>query len=82
MLKDILENLLTEIKNEKNQEYVQYIFEPVYNKIKITYSIIVLLLLIIIINLIYVSTKIHLFKICNCNGISAASVVPEIGSKL
>jgi hypothetical protein len=58
MIKDILENLIKEIRNEKNQKQLTFVLEPVYNKLKFSYYLIVVLLLLMLINLVYISYRI------------------------
>ncbi len=62
MIKELFDNLILEIGNEKNQERLSFVVEPLYNKIKFSYYIIVLLLLLIIANLLYISFKIYVFS--------------------
>lgn len=58
MIKDILENLIKEVRNEKNQKHLTFVLEPVYNKLKFSYYLIVVLLLLMLINLVYISYNI------------------------
>ena len=53
MIKDLLENLIKEIQNEKNQASLYAAIEPFTYKIKTGYFLIVFLLALMVINLIY-----------------------------
>jgi hypothetical protein len=59
MIKDILENLIKEIQNEKNQASLYAAIEPFSYKIKTGYLLIVFLLGLIVINLIYSNTLLN-----------------------
>jgi len=53
MIKDILENLIKELQNEKNQENLHSALEPFSLRIKLSFYLVVFLLILIICNLIY-----------------------------
>lgn len=56
MIRDILDQVIQEAKDNKNQEVMSSIFKPLTYKIKIAYTIILLLLIILIINVLYSNT--------------------------
>ncbi len=62
MIKEVFDNLIQEIANEKNQERLSYAVEPLNNKIRISYYIVVFLLILIVFNLFYISSKIYVSK--------------------
>ena len=74
MIKELFDNLILEIGNEKNQERLSYVVEPLYNKMKYSYYIIVLLLLLVIANLLYISFKIYVFS--NVPSVTLPTVPP------
>ncbi len=61
MLKDIVETIIRELQNEKNQEYIEFVFKPMSYKIKTSFYIIVIMLILIIGNLVY--SNVLLFEI-------------------
>jgi len=56
MIKDLFHNLIKEIQDEKNQEVLYLVLEPLTNKLKFSYYMIVFLLLLMVANLIYSNT--------------------------
>lgn len=76
MIKELFDNLILEIGNEKNQERLSYVVEPLYNKMKFSYYIIVLLLLLVIANLLYISFKIYVFSNVQIPPISTVPIIP------
>lgn len=63
MIKDILENITKELKNEKNQKQLNFVLEPVYNKVKFYYYTIVIILFMILMSLLYISVSISVKSI-------------------
>ena len=53
MIKDILENLIKELQNEKNQENLHSALEPFSLRIKLSFYLVVFLLILIICHVIY-----------------------------
>jgi len=53
MFKDIIETISKELQNEKNQEHISSVIEPVSYRIKTSFYIITILLILIIANLVY-----------------------------
>ncbi len=79
MIKEIFDSLIQEIGNERNQERLTYVVEPLYNKMKISYYIIILLMLLIIANLLYITFKVYMFS--NIQGVTVPTIsVPVVNS--
>jgi hypothetical protein len=53
MIKDIIENILRELQNEKNKDNFYSVLEPFANKLKFSYYIIIFFMIAIILNLMY-----------------------------
>jgi hypothetical protein len=53
MFKDIIETVVKELQNIKNQEYLDTVLGPVLYRIKSSYYIIIILLIAIVGNLVY-----------------------------
>ncbi len=53
MFKDIIETIAKELQNEKNQEHLYSVFEPLSHRIKTSFYIVIILLILIVGNLIY-----------------------------
>lgn len=60
MIKDILENFVKEMKNEKNQRQLNFVLEPAYNKIKFYYYTVVIILFLILMSLLYISINLSI----------------------
>ncbi len=78
MIKELFDNLILEIGNEKNQERLSYVVDPLYNKLKFSYYIIVVLLLLVTANLLYISFKIYMFSSVNGVTIPAVPDIPVV----
>lgn len=53
MFKDIIETIGKEIQNERNQEQLYIIFEPLIYKFKTSFYIIIFILILVLTNLFY-----------------------------
>jgi hypothetical protein len=53
MLKDMIETMVKELQNEKNQEHINTIFEPVSYRLKTSFYIVIILLILMLANLVY-----------------------------
>jgi len=53
MIKDILDNLIKELHNEKNQENLYAALEPFSYKLKMSYIFVIVLLVLMLGNLVY-----------------------------
>lgn len=65
MIKDIIENFVKEMRNEKNQKHLNFVLEPIINKIKFYYYVIVVLMFMILLNLFYLSVTIGITGLRN-----------------
>jgi hypothetical protein len=68
MIKEILDALTKELRNESNREKLGAIFEPIMSKVSFAYSIIILLLVIMIALTIYT----HMWTIARLMSLEAA----------
>lgn len=53
MFKDIIETISRELQNEKNQEHIYSVLEPVSYRIKTSFYIVIILLILMVANLVY-----------------------------
>jgi hypothetical protein len=53
MFKDIIETIVKELQNEKNQEHIYSVLEPLSYKIKTSFYIVIILLILMVANLVY-----------------------------
>ena len=56
MFKDIIETVVKELQNEKTQEHLYSVLEPLSYKIKTSFYIVIILLILIVSNLVYSNT--------------------------
>jgi hypothetical protein len=53
MIKDLIETLVKELQNERNQEHLYTILEPLSYRIKTSFYIVIILLILMVANLVY-----------------------------
>jgi len=53
MFKDVLETIVNELQNEKNQEHLYSIIGPLSYRIKTSFYIVIILLILMVANLVY-----------------------------
>jgi len=53
MIKDILENLINELHNEKNKEQLYTALEPFSYKLRMSWYLLIIILVVVVANLIY-----------------------------
>lgn len=53
MFKDVIDTIIKELQNERNQEQINIVLEPVSYKFKTSFYVVVVLLILMVGNLIY-----------------------------